>query len=212
MKRWTVPSPLIACSLFAVILCAPLPGLGQSRATASRTLEPSGFLGITGDYTGLNGSRNLGLTAGIDIGFHPFFGLLPALEVRGIYPVNSGVVAGQRSVEGGLRVGKRLRGIRPYADVLFGRGQFNYQSGGYAVPAQNFSYLLSTSNVFSAGVGVEIDVKEHFALLLDGQAQHWNLPFTPGSASISGSSIYSKVGTIGVVYRLGWLDHGHPAP
>ena len=212
MKGWTVPSPLVACSLLAATLCVPFHCLGQSTATASRALEPSGFLGITGDYTGLNGSRNLGLSAGIDIGFHPFFGLLPAVEVRGIYPLDSGVVAGERSIQGGLRVQKRLRGIRPYADVLFGRGQLNYQNGGYAVPAQNFSYLLSTSNVFSAGVGVEINVNEHFALLLDGQAQHWNLPFTPGSASPAVSSIYSKVGTIGVVYRLGWLDHGHPAP
>ena len=212
MKRWTFPTTIAVCSTLAAILFLQPGSLAQGTATASRALDPSAFLGITGDYTGLNGSRNLGLTAGIDVGFHPFFGFLPAVEIRGIYPADSGVVVGEESVEGGLRVQKRLRGIRPYADALFGRGQLNYQNGGYVVPAQNFSYLQSTSNLYSLGIGVEIDATEHFALLLDGQAQHWNLPFTPGSASIASSSIYSKVGTIGVVYRFGWLDHGHPAP
>ena len=196
----------------AAVLVFPFTGLAQSTATASRAFEPSAFLGVTGDYTGLNGSRNLGVTAGVDVGFHPFFGLLPSVEVRGIYPLDSGIVVGQESVEGGLRVQKRLRRIRPYADVLFGRGQLNYQNGGYVVPAQNFSYLQSTSNIYDGGIGFELDVNEHFAVLLDGQAQHWNLPFTPGGASTASSSIYSKVGTIGVVYRLGWLEHGHPAP
>ena len=88
----------------------------------------------------------------------------------------------------------------------------NYQNGGYVVPAQNFSYLQSTSNLYSLGVGFEIDATEHFALLLDGQAQHWDLPFTPAGNSPVSSSKFSKVGTIGVVYRFGWLDHGHPAP
>lgn len=211
MNRWTHLITVAACSL-AIATCSFSSALAQSTATASRALEPSAFLGITGAYTGLDGSRNLGITAGIDIGFHPFFGLLPAVEVRGIYPVNSGAVVGEESVEGGLRVQKRLRGVRPYADILFGRGQLNYQNGGYVVPSQNFSYLQSTSNVYSGGIGVEVDVTEHFALLLDGQAQHWNLPFTPGSSSTASSSMFSKIGTIGVVYRLGWLDHGHPAP
>ena len=212
MKRWTVPTTMIACSIFAAVLFKAPAVTAQSSATARRALEPSAFLGLTGDYTGLEGSRNLGITAGVDVGFHPFFGLLPAVEIRGIYPVDSGAVVGEESVEGGLRVQKRLRSIRPYADVLFGRGQLNYKNGGYVVPSQNFSYLQSTSNTYSLGVGLEIDATEHFALLLDGQAQHWDLPFTPDSASLAGSSKYSKVGTIGVVYRFGWLDHGHPAP
>ncbi|MGI4831716.1 MAG: hypothetical protein ACRYFU_26570 [Janthinobacterium lividum] len=211
MDRWTYPTLVVASGVIATLF-TPSFLVAQGRATATRTLEPSAFLGITGDYSGLNGSRNLGITAGIDIGFHPFFGLLPAIEVRGIYPVDSGAVVGQESIEGGFRVQKRIRGVRPYADVMFGRGQLNYQNDGYVVPSQNFSYLQSTSNLYSAGVGVEVDLTEHFALLLDCQAQHWNLPFTPRSAGTAASSIYSKVGTIGVVYRLGWLDRGHPAP
>ncbi|MGI4829302.1 MAG: hypothetical protein ACRYFU_14070 [Janthinobacterium lividum] len=212
MIRSTLATAVFTCSILAATLFNSPHLQAQSTATASRAVEPSVFLGISGDYTGLNGSRNLGVTAGADFGFHPFFGFLPAIEVRGSYPVNSGVVVGEESVQGGLRVQKRFRVVRPYVDVLFGRGELKYQNGGYVVPAQNFSYLQSTSNVFSAGLGFEIDATEHFALLLDGQAQHWTVPFTPGSASTANSSIYSKAGTIGVVYRFGWLDHGHPAP
>ena len=113
---------------------------------------------------------------------------------------------------GGLRVQKRYSRFRPYADILFGRGQLNYQNGGFIVPAQSFRYIQSTSNVLSPGVGFEADVTEHFAVLFDGQLQHWDIPFTPISSSIAQSSIYTKTGTFGVVYRFGWLLHGHPAP
>ena len=214
MKRRTLTPVVLLCLFLLSVAALFVPGTlhGQSTATASRAFEPSVFLGINGTYTGLDGTRNLGVTAGLDVGFHPFFGFLPALEVRGTYPLNSGAVVGEEDLLGGLRVQKRLRKIRPYGDILFGRGQLNYQNGGYIVPAQNFEYIQSTSNVISAGVGFETDINEHFALLLDGQFQHWSVPFTPNSNSTSSGSIYSKAGTVGVVYRFGWLEHGHPAP
>lgn len=211
MKRWIFPTAVLGLFAAAIAL-APSVLLGQSTATASRAFEPSVFLGLSGNYTGLNGGRNLGLTAGLDVGFHPFFGLLPSIEVRGTYPMASGQVAGEESVEAGLRVQKRFRRIRPYADFLFGRGQLNYQSGGYIVPLQDFRYLQSTTNILSPGIGFETDITQHFALLLDGQLQHWDVPFDPTGTSNGSGSIYSKIGTVGVVYRFGWLDHGHPAP
>lgn len=211
MRSWT---PITAAALVAIAaaLFAPLAVLAQSTPTASRAFDPSAFLGISGAYTGLNGGRNLGITAGVDLGFHPFFGVLPAIELRGTYPAASGTIAGEESFEGGLRVQKRYHRIRPYADILFGRGQLNYQNGGYIVPAQDFRYLQSTTNVISPGFGFETDITDHFALLLDGQYQHWGVPFTPNGSGTASSAIYSKVGTVGVVYRFGWLVHGHPAP
>ncbi len=212
MKRWWI-IPSVAAPLLAIlVLVVPSMALAQSKATASRSFEPSAFLGLTGVYTGLNGGRNLGVAAGFDLGFHPFFGLLPSIEIRGTYPMNSGAVAGEKSFEGGLRVQKRYSRIRPYADLLIGRGQLDYQNGGFVVPAQNFEYIQSTSNVISPGVGVEVDATEHLALLLDGQFQRWNVPFDPTGATAGTGSIYAKSGTIGVVYRFGWLLHGHPAP
>ena len=210
MKPWAFPAAVFAFAALAAVLFAPGTLAAQSRPTASRTFEPSAFLGLTGTYTGLEGGRNLAVTAGLDLGFHPFFGFDPSIEVRGTYPVDSGSIAGERDILAGLRVQKRFRKLRPYGDILIGRGQLNYQNGGFVVPAQNFVYLQTTSDVISPGVGLEADVTEHWALLLDAQFQHWNVPFSAGSDGPG--HLYSKSGTIGVVYRFGWLIHGHPAP
>lgn len=185
---------------------------GQSVSTAGRTLVPSAFAGLTGTYTGLYGGRNLGITAGLDLGFRPIFGLLPSIEVRGTYPVANGSIVGEEHAEGGLRVQKRYRSFRPYADFLFGRGELNYQKGGLAVPLQAYRYVQTTSNVISPGIGVEADVSPHFAVRFDGQFQIWQVPFDPSGQTANASHIFSFPGTIGVVYRFRWLEHGHPAP
>lgn len=210
LKRWSLLAAVVACALFGATGTTPC--RAQSTPTASRSYEPSVFAGISGSYTGLSGGRNLGINAGADLGFRPFFGFLPSIEVRGTYPADSGTIVGQESVLGGLRVQKRYRNVRPYVDFLIGRGQMTYQSGGYIVLSQDFKYLQSTSTILSPGLGFETDITPHFALLLDGQLQHCNIPFTPDSSSTAASSIYAKAGMIGVVYRFSWLEHGHPAP
>ena len=184
----------------------------QSSPAASRALDPSVFLGFSGVYTGIQTGRNLSLTAGANLGLVPFHGYVPAIELRGTYPINSGAVAGEESVEAGIRVSKRYGRARPYGDLLFGRGELNYQNGGYIVPAQSFRYLESTTNIVSPGIGVEIDGPSNLNLLLDGQFQHWNLPFSTGSNPAAAGSVYSKVLTVGVVYHFSALEHGHPAP
>ncbi len=209
MKR---PYSSAVARCFALGSLLPVAAAAQSSPTASRALEPSVFLGVSGVYTGLQTARNASITAGADIGFRRFFGLSPAIEVRGTYPIDSGQVAGEESVEGGLRVGKRYTHFRPYADILFGRGQLNYEDGGYIVPSQSFRYIQSTTNVISPGIGVDLDITERYAVLVDGQFQHWDLPFSTGASPATPGSIYSKVLTVGVVYRFGWLEHGHPAP
>lgn len=188
------------------------PVVAQSIPTASRGVVPSAFGGITGTYTGLYGSRNLGITAGFDVGFRPIFGLLPSIEVRGTYPVDNGSVVGEEHAEGGLRLQKRFGPVRPYVDFLFGRGELNYQNGGLAVPMQAFRYLQTTTNVISPGIGFETDITPHVALLLDGQVQFWSVPFDPSGKTANSSHIISFPGTVGVVYRFNWLQHGHPAP
>ncbi len=202
----------VVCLFFGWIALLSSPLSAQSLPTASRGLVPSAFAGITGTYTGVNGSRNLGLTVGLDLGFRPFFGLLPSVEVRGTYPVNSGSVVGEEHAEGGLRVQKRIGPIRPYGDFLFGRGEMNYQNGGLAVPMQAFRYLQTTTNVISPGLGLEVDMTPHFALLLDGQYQIWGVPFDPSGQTSNPGHVHAEAGTLGAVYRFNWLQHGHPAP
>lgn len=212
MRTKAILKFLATCAFTGVAALFSSSVQAQSVPTASRGFIPSAFGGITGAYTGLDGSRNLGITAGLDLGFRPFFGLLPSIEVRGTYPVDNGSVVGEEHAEGGLRLQKRFGPVRPYVDFLFGRGELNYQNGGLAVPMQAFRYLQTTSNVLSPGVGFETDITPHVALLLDGQVQIWNVPFDPSGRTANASHIYSFPGTIGVVYRFNWLQHGHPAP
>ncbi len=202
-------SLLLTCTCFCF---AALPAIAQSIPTASRAVVPSAFLGITGAYTGLYSSRNLGITAGVDVGFKPFLGFMPSIEVRGTYPIDNGSVVGEEHVEGGIRFQKRFGRIRPYADFLYGRGELNYQHGGLAVPMQAFRYLQTTTNVISPGIGFEADLSPHVAVLFDGQVQRWHVPFDPSGLTANEGHITSVPGTLGVVYRFNWLQHGHPAP
>ncbi|MEO6923885.1 MAG: hypothetical protein ABI142_08670 [Bryocella sp.] len=182
-----------------LLFCIPaLPALSQGRSTDFRQIQLYAFGGATGTYTGLSGGRNLGVTAGVDIGLGQYFGVLPLLEVRGTYPVHSGTIVGEKNFLGGLRVEKIYGRYHPYVDVLFGRGQLVYQGGGYPDPTLSTLWLRTNSNVFSPGVGVDIDVTRSFAFRADAQYQHYQTPVT-----VSGS-LYSTAITAGVVYRFGY--------
>jgi opacity protein-like surface antigen len=150
------------------------------------------------DRNQLRGGRNLSVSVGADLELYAVRHYFLEVEARGTYPLKSGKIVGERSVLAGLRlsrgVGENGR-VRPYVDVLFGRGQMDYQRGGYVVPG--FLYTRSSSNVFDGGAGVEFDVTDRFAFKVDGQVQHWSTPvLTSGSA-------YSKQVSVGVAYRIG---------
>ena len=162
--------------------------------TASRTLELSAFGGMSGVFTGLAGGKNLSITAGGDLGFLPYRGMRPSLEVRGTYPLNRGRIDSQKSILGGLKVDFLLNHrVHPYGDILFGRGEMKYGSG-YLF--NNSIYLLTTTNVISPGAGFDYDLSDNLAIKVDGQFQHW------GYAPTSSGSLYSKVGTVAVVYKF----------
>jgi len=165
--------------------------------TAVQPMQLSAFGGVTGVYTGLGGGKNFSVTAGGDISLLPVFGVRPTLELRGTYPMDRGLVDNQRSVLAGLRV-DFLLGHRwhPYGDVLFGRGQMNYTPYGYLY--NNALYALTTTNVYSAGGGFDYDLGDRWGIKVDAQLQRWGTTPTPSG------DIYSKVGTVGIVYRFGF--------
>jgi len=177
-----------------------------SQPTASKLLDISAFGGINGTYTGLSGGRNLGITAGADIGIRSYHGFRPFLEGRGTYPIDGGHIDAQRSALGGIRVQRRvLPGLRVYGDFLLGRGQIDYQNGGYPSPGGEFLILRSTGNVFSPGAGAEYRLTEHLSGLVDVQFQRWDTPATPSG------SLWAKPIMFGARYHFNFNRHGYAA-
>jgi hypothetical protein len=158
----------------------------------------STFAALTGTQTGLGSGRNLGITAGVDLGFQPFHGLYPSLEARGTYPIDKGNVDSQKTLLGGLKLAVPLPfipRIRPYGTALFGRGSINY-GAGYEVPGTPIFYTISHSNVFDLGGGVDLKLSPHLDLKLDAQAQRFSTPVTVSH------HLYATTANIGFVYHL----------
>lgn len=177
----------------------------SSQPTASKLFEISAFGGINGTYTGLSGGKNLGITAGVDVGTRSYYGFRPFLEGRGTYPVDGGTIDAQRSALGGIRVVRRiLPSLHVYGDFLLGRGQIDYQNGGYPSPDGNFLILQSTGNVLSPGGGAEYRLSEHLTGLLDVQFQHWDSPATPSG------HLWSTPIMVGARYRFNFNRRGYP--
>jgi len=197
MKRNNLILTLIA------LLAIPLWGssaAAQSLPTASRPLELSAFAGVSADYTGFLGGKNGSISAGIDLALPPYRGLLPTLEVRGLYPEDKGNVVSQKAGFGGLRVDFLLgHRFHPYGDFLFGRGEMDYQSGGYPYNNYNYqvTYQVTTTYVDSPGGGLDLDITRRFAIKLDAQSQIW------GDTPTASTKVHSTIGTLGIVYRFG---------
>ena len=168
--------------------------------TAVQRMQLSAFGGVSGVYTGLQEGKNFSVVLGADLALPPLHGVRPVVEVRGTQPTDHGLIDSQKSILAGLRVDFLLgHRIHPYADFLFGRGQMNYGPFGYLY--NNFEYDLTTTNVYSPGVGFDYDLSERFALKADGQYQQW------GSAPTPSGTIYAKSGTLGLVYRFNFNRH-----
>ena len=167
---------------------------------AVQPMQLSAFGGLSGVYTGLSGGKNLSLTAGADLALPPVSHVRPGLEFRGTFPLDKGHIDSQRSVLGGARVDFFLgHRFRPYGDFLLGRGQMNYGNGYFY---RNYEYLLTTTWVYSMGAGIDLPLTNDFQIKIDGQAQRW------GNAPVDGGNIWSRSGTIGVVYIFDFNRHG----
>ncbi len=191
---------------------------GQSaQPTAMRKFQTSVFGLISGTDTGLpvrnpNGSlgsdgRNVALMAGVDVSVYSWRQFAAAVEARGAYPISKGDVVGEKSFMGGARVSYEPAGtfatpiagflsrFRPYGDVLYGRGEMDYQKGGYLVG--NLLYTQTAGGIFAGGGGLELDVSRRSSFKADYQVEHWKTPVT------SSGSVLSQQFGVGVVYRIG---------
>ena len=170
----------------------------QALPTASANVRLSAFAGFSGNLTGLESAKNGDVTAGIDVGLRPFFGFYPALEGRGMYPVDRGQLVSVDDLLAGLRVGRHYGRFMGYGDFLYGRALLKYANGGLPDATGTLYYLQNTSNALSGGAGVDWDLTAHFGLKADLQVQHYNSPV------VVEGTLNSKIVTVGVVYRLGF--------
>lgn len=187
--------------LFFLLLAISSIARAQAFPTATQPLEISAFGAATGTWTGLSGGRNLGVTAGLDIGWKPFYGFYPAIEGRGTYPVDGGHVDSQKNALAGFKAARYYGRFHPYGDFLIGRDKIIYQNGGYPNPSGTLLYLDSVSYVFSYGGGLDLTLSDNLSLKVDAQIQHYGVPVTPSG------HIYSKPVSIGLAYRFDFNHH-----
>lgn len=191
---------LILALLMATLCSISIAKAQSAHPTAIQPLQLTAFVGGSADYTGLEGGKNVSLTAGADLAFSPFHSLRPALEVRGFIPIDKGTISSQKAVLGGLRLDFLLgHRFHPYGDILIGRGQIDY-AGTNGLEYNGLGYRMTNSNIFSGGGGLDYDITDHFAVKIDAQIQRW------GSIPTASGTINPKIGTIGVVYRFGRRD------
>ena len=174
--------------------------LAQAISTASEMSRLSAFAGVSGVFTDILGGHNLSFTAGADLSFHRFWGVNPSAEFRGTIPFDSGSIAGESSLLGGIKFERPYGAFHPYGDVLVGRGAIEWQNGGFH--PGDILYIRSTSMVYSAGGGVDMDVTGKWSAKLDLQYQFWpTFPPYPGMPN-------PLVATAGAMYRFDF-NHRH---
>jgi hypothetical protein len=183
-----------------LLLLGTAGAVGQARSTATQMLRLSAFGGINGTYTGLEGGRNVGITGGVDLGFRPFFRLRPSLEVRGTYPTHDDGIDSQRNVLVGGKIERAFGRLRPYGDVLYGRGALNFPQG-FPDPTGQVMYARTVGSVIAFGGGLDYDLTPHLALKADVQVEQYATPVT-----VSGH-VDAKSGTAGLVYRFDFNHH-----
>ena len=181
--------------LFLLLASFSIAG-AQAIPTATEPLQLSVFGAGTGTWTGLDSGRNVGVTAGLDVGWRPLFGVYPSLEVRGTYPIDAGHVDSEKNVLYGIRAERFYGRFHPYANFLLGRDKIIYQNGGFPDPTGSLLYIDTVSNVFSYGGGLDLTLTDQFALKVDAQYQRYGVPVTPSG------HIDSVPVSVGIVYRF----------
>ena len=184
----------IKLALFTAVSALTHAASAQAAPAGTQKLQLSAFAAATGTFTGLEGGKNLGITAGADLTFLNFRQFRPSFEARGTYPINKGHISSQKNFLLGPKVEYPLGKLHPYVDFLFGRGQIDYHAPGFVFG--NTLYINSNTFIYSPGVGVDYNLTHNLAIKADAQFQHWNTPVTASGA------IHSTALSLGVVYNF----------
>jgi len=180
-----------------VLIVMLMAGRAFAQAAPAVTHGPdiSVFSGMTGLLTGLSSAKNLGTTAGVDIGLPYLFDFHPSLEGRATYSFYNGQVDRQKNALGGFKASRRLGRFSPYGDLLFGRGEMYYRKG-YPSLSHSFLYLRTTSWVVSPGFGAAYEVSRGLSVKADIQFENYGTPVTESG------HIWAVPLTLGFAYRF----------
>jgi hypothetical protein len=198
LKTWFRSTTLLFSSL---IVCSI--ARAQADPTATQPLQLSAFGAATGTWTGLDSGRNIGITAGFDVSWKPFFRFYPSVEVRGTYPFVDGKIDAQENVLYGFKAERYYGRLHPYANVLLGRDKIDFQHGGFPNAAGTLLFIDTVSNVFSYGGGVDLGLTDQFALKVDAQFQDYGTPVVPSG------HLWSKPISVGIVYHINFNHRIH---
>jgi opacity protein-like surface antigen len=184
----------VKLALFTAVSALAHTALPQAAPAGTQKLQLSAFVAATGTFTGFEGGKNLGITAGADLTYLGFRLFHPSFEARGTYPIDKGHISSQKNFLLGPKVEYPLGKFHPYADFLIGRGQIDYHSPGFIYG--NTLYISTNTVVYSPGVGVDYNFTHNLALKADAQFQHWSTPV------IASGTIHPVALTFGVVYNF----------
>ncbi len=187
----------VRIAISVLLAAAAATAHAQAVPAAVAKIQLYGWGGVAGNFSGVALAKNGDIAAGADVEFRPFFTLYPALEVRGMYPVAKGNIVSEENALVGLRLGRHVHPFSPYGDILYGRGKLNFTNPGYPTPSGSFYVLSNTSAVISFGGGTDYSLNSRFAVKGDFQFQRYASPVT------TTGYVYSKVFTVGFVYRIG---------
>jgi opacity protein-like surface antigen len=190
----------VKLALFTAVSALTHTASAQAAPAGSQKLQLSAFVAATGTFTGLEGGKNLGITAGADLTFLGFRRFRPAFEARGTYPIDKGQISSQKYFLLGPKVEYPLGKFHPYADFLIGRGQIDYHAPGFVFG--DVLYINSNTMVYSPGVGLDYNLTHNWAIKGDVQFQHWDTPVT------ASGTIHPTALTFGVVYNFDF-NRGH---
>jgi opacity protein-like surface antigen len=186
-------------ALFTAVAALTHTALAQAAPAGTQKLQLSAFAAVTGTFTGLEGGKNLAITAGADLTYLGFR-FRPAIEARGTYPIDEGHISSQKNFLVGPKVEYPIGKLHPYADFLFGRGQIDYHSPGFVYGDTLF--ISSNTFVYSPGVGLDYNLTHNLAIKGDVQFQHWDTPVT------ASGTIHPTALSLGVVYNFDF-NRGH---
>src|SRR4030088_613922 len=88
----------VRLALFTAVSVLTHSAFSQAAPAGTQKLQLSAFVAATGTFTGFEGGKNLGITAGADLTFLGFRLFRPAFEARGTYPINKGHISTHKNI------------------------------------------------------------------------------------------------------------------